>query len=316
MRSPLAYRPRPRPLQLSSPSAALTYLGGMAIAAFLFSNPVLLASATVAACLAGLLAGVGAAVRFALKIGLLLALLLVLVNGLVVERGSTVLLRLGDWPLPGRVDVTLEALMAGAVIGLRAMAVMVIAAVYSAAVDPDRVLRALRPWLARSAMTAGLASRLLPLSFADAQSLSETARLRGPGAAPVGRGPLARRLLAGSLDRAIDVAATLELRGYALSGHASERFPVRIRRHLRRLVGRRHDRYRPPQRSRFNTRFFLCGTLIAAISVSARLAGIGGFDVYPTVELAFGPAEAAIATGLILSGLAPMRVAQVRGRWR
>ena len=30
---------------------------------------------------------------------------------------------------------------------------------------------------------------------------------------PVGRAPLARRLLAGSLDRAVDVAATLELRG-------------------------------------------------------------------------------------------------------
>ena len=38
----------------------------------------------------------------------------------------------------------------------------------------------------------------------------------GPGAAPVGKASLARRLLAGSLDRAVDVAATLELRGYSL----------------------------------------------------------------------------------------------------
>ena len=47
--------------------------------------------------------------------GLALALLIVVVNALVVNRGETVLARLGDWPLLGQVDVTLEALVAGAV---------------------------------------------------------------------------------------------------------------------------------------------------------------------------------------------------------
>lgn len=292
MRSPLAYKPRSRPLQLASVAASAGYLASLALAAFVFSDPILLAAITAAACLAGVLAGVGAAVRFALKLGFFLALLLVLVNGVVVSRGATVLLRLGEWPLLGPVDVTLEALLAGAVIGLRAVAVMVVASVYSAAVDPDRVLRALRPWLARSAMTAGLASRLLPLALDDARRLGEAARLRGPGAAAVGRGPLARRLLAGSLDRAVDVAATLELRGYALPG------------------GKRHSF--GMTRSRFDRRFFAAAGLIAAGTIAARLAGIGGFDAYPTAELGLDPSVAALALALLVAGLVPMRIAQLR----
>ena len=126
------------------------------------------------------------------------------------------LARLGEWPLFGQVDVTAEAIAAGAVLGLRAAVVMVAFAVYSACVDPDRVLRALRPLAGRSALTATLVSRLVPVAAADAARLRDAAQLRGPGAAPVGRAPLARRLLAGSLDRAVDVAATLELRGYSL----------------------------------------------------------------------------------------------------
>ena len=150
--------------------------------------------------------------------GLGLALLIVVVNALVVDRGETVLARLGDWPILGQVDITLEAIVAGVSIGLRAAVTMVAFCVYSACVDPDRVLRALRPVAARSALTATLVSRLVPVAAADAGRLRDAARLRGPGAAAVGRGPLARRLLAGSLDRAVDVAATLELRGYSLGG--------------------------------------------------------------------------------------------------
>ena len=176
----------------------------------------MLAAAGVAAVLAGLLAGARRAVRAALRMGLALALLIVVVNALVVSRGETVLARLGEWPLLGSVDVTLEAIGAGLVLGLRAAVVMVCFAVYSACVDPDRVLRALRPIAGRSALTATLVSRLVPVTAADAGRLRDAARLRGPGAAAVSRAPLARRLLAGSLDRAVDVAATLELRGYGL----------------------------------------------------------------------------------------------------
>ncbi len=78
------------------------------------------------------------------------------VNGLVYHRGATVLLRGWELPVLGRTDVTLESLVAGAAIGMRVVVVVLAFAVYSACVDPDRVLRALRPVARRSALTAAL----------------------------------------------------------------------------------------------------------------------------------------------------------------
>jgi len=284
MRSPFAYVPRRGPLQSASPGAAVLYLGALATVAFVFSNPLILLATGVAVTCAGLLAGARRAVRAGLRMALALAALIVAVNALIVSRGETVLARLGDWPLLGRVDVTAEALVEGLALGLRAAVVMVAFAVYSACVDPDRVLRALRPVAGRSALTASLVSRLVPVAAADAGRLRDAARLRGPGAAPVGRAPMARRLLAGSLDRAVDVAATLELRGY---GHGG-------------------GRLRPERRgSRHDSRFRLVGAGLLALTLAAVLAGVGGFDAYPTVEIASDPATLAFAGLIALSGLAP-----------
>ena len=291
MRSPLAYTPRPGILQSASPAAAITYLGSFVVAAFLFSNPILLAAAGAGAVLAGLAAGARQAVLAAARLGAGLALLITIVNGLVTDRGETVLARLGEWPLLGRVDVTAEALGAGAVIGLRAAVTMIAFGVYSACVDPDRVLRLLRPLAARSALTATLISRMVPVAAADATRLREAAALRGPAAAPLGRPALARRLLAGSLDRAVDVAATLELRGYGLGNPAPE------------------PRRRP---SRHDRRLYLVGAAVTATAIATAAGGADGFQSYPTLELASGPATLTCAALLVLAGLAPLR--RTKGR--
>ena len=286
MRSPFAYAPRPGPLQSAAPAAAVAYLGSLVVVAFLYSNPLVLAATGAAAVLAGALAGAGAAVRAALRMGLGLAVLIVVVNGIVVSRGETVLLRLGDWPLLGQVDVTAEALAAGAVIALRAAVAMVAFAVYSACVDPDRVLRALRPIAGRSALTATLISRLVPVAAADAGRIRDAGRLRGPAATPLGRGAMARRLLAGSLDRAVDVASTLELRGYGLS---APRAP------------------RARKSSRHDSRFLATGIGTILLAIAAKLAGADGFGAYPAVDVSTGPATIALALLLVLVGLAPLR---------
>jgi energy-coupling factor transport system permease protein len=285
MRSPLAYTPRPGPLQAAAPGAAIAYLGSFVVVAFLFSNPIVLAAATACPAIAGLAAGARRAVVVSLRLGVSLALLIVVVNGLVTDRGDTVLARLGHWPLLGQVNVTAEALAAGASIGLRAIAAMVAAAVYSACVDPDRVLRLLRPLAARSALTATLISRLVPVAARDSARLREAAGLRGPAAAPVGRGAFARRLLAGSLDRSVDVAATLELRGYALAAPP------------------RHE----SQRSRHDRRFWLAAALVVSVALAGRLAGLGDFQSYPQIEIPTGPGTLALAAVVVAAGLAPLR---------
>ncbi|MBS1878731.1 MAG: hypothetical protein JST31_04405 [Actinobacteria bacterium] len=286
MRSPFAYTPRNRPLQAASPGAAVAYLGALLVVVFLYSSPLVLLAAGVAAVLAGLLAGARRAVRVSLRMGLGLALLIVVVNALVVNRGETVLARLGEWPLLGQVDVTLESVVAGAVIGLRALVALVAFAVYSACVDPDRVLRALRPLAGRSALTATLVSRLVPVAAADAARLHDAAALRGPGAAAVGKAALARRLLAGSLDRSVDVAATLELRGYSLEA-------PRARQQRR--------------RSRYDRRFYLVGAAVLLAAIVGKVAGADEFQSYPTIEVGLAAPTLAVAALVAASGLAPLR---------
>jgi energy-coupling factor transport system permease protein len=299
MRSPFAYVPRSGPLQAASPGAAVAYLGALVAVAFLYSSPLVLAAVGIGAALAGWCAGAGAAVRVALRMGLTLALLIVAVNALVVDRGETVLLRLGELPLLGQVNVTAEAVAAGAVIGLRAAVAMVAFAVYSACVDPDRVMRALRPFARRSALTATLISRLVPVAAADASRLREAGRLRGPGAAPVGRAAIARRLLTGSLDRAVDVAATLELRGYSLQPTKPQSSIV----DFSPLGWGKGDN----RRSRYDRRFYLTGAIVLAAAIAGKLLGADSFSAYPTMELDLTPSALIVSAVAIVAGLAPRR---------
>jgi energy-coupling factor transport system permease protein len=284
MRSALAYTPRPGRLQAAAVPAAAVYLGSMALAAFLFSNPIVLAGAGAAVAIAGLAAGVRAALALSLRWGLWLGVVMIVVNVLVTDRGETVLVRGWDVPVLGPVDVTLESIAAGAILAERILVVTMAFAVWSACVDPDRVLRVVRPLARHSALTATLVSRMVPVAAADLARLREAAALRGPGAAPVGRAALARRLIEGSLDRAVDVAATLELRGYGLRGDASRE---------------------PARRSRHDRRFVCVGIAIAGGALAARLAGLGGFDPYPELALDAGPATLAVAVAMPLVAALP-----------
>lgn len=276
MRPALAYAPGCSPLHRASPGASIAFLGSLAAVAFLFSNPLILFSVGVAAALVGIAAGARRAVLASLRLALPLLVLMTAINVIVSHRGETILLRGWQLPVLGNTDVTLESLAAGGAIGLRVLVVILPFAVYSACVDPDRVLRALRPLARQSALTAVLVSRLAPLAAADASRLGEAAALRGPGAEPVGRAALARRLVEGSLDRAIDAAATLELRGHSLPGRTRPR----------------------RERSRDTAPLLAVAALVVAAAVAARLAGAGGFETYPVIELATGPATLALCAAL------------------
>jgi len=264
--------------------AAAVYLGSLTLVAFVFSNPIVLTGAAAAVAVAGLAAGARPALALSLRWGLSLGVMIVAVNALVTDRGATVLVRGFDVPVLGSLDVTLESIAAGAVLAERILVVMMAFGVYSACVDPDRVLRVIRPLARRSALTATLVARMVPVAAGDLARLREAAALRGPGATPIAKAALARRLVEGSLDRAVDVAATLELRGYAIPGRASAE---------------------PGRRSRHDRGFILAGTLIAAGGVAARLAGVGGFDPYPELALDADPATLALAAALPLLAALP-----------
>lgn len=283
MRSALAYSPGRSPLHRASPGAAVAFLAPIVAVAFLSSSPLVLLAAGLAATLAGLAAGARRAIIASLRLALPLFALMIAINGLIYHRGETVLVRGGEVPVIGNLDLTLESLAAGGVVGLRVVVVILAFAVYSACVDPDRVLRALRPLARRSALTATLVVRMVPVAAADAARLREAATLRGPAARPVGSGALLRRLVEGSLDRAVDVAATLELRGHSLDAHP---------------IARR-------ERSPADGLVLLTALAIVAAAATAALAGAGGARTYPRIEVAVDPATLAFCAVLPLLALLP-----------
>lgn len=210
-----AFRPGTSPLHRAHPLVSGAPLAVLSALTLVVESPLVIVSVAVAAWLIGVACGVKPAMVQALRFSLPLALLMIVVNGLVSHGGATVLFRGPGIPIIGG-EITLEAFVAGSVIALRVVAIALLFAIWSACVDPDRVLTALRPVARHSALTATLVSRLVPVAAADFARLREGVELRGPAAAPVGKPELARRVVSGSLDRSVEVAATLELRGHAL----------------------------------------------------------------------------------------------------
>jgi energy-coupling factor transport system permease protein len=275
------YRRRPSPLHAARASVGAAYCAALAIAALVADNPILLAGTLTAVVGAGAAAGVGPELRRAARIGVPLAVLIAVINPLLTRDGLTVLARLGEVPVLGQLDVTLEATVYGAVLGARALILIEIFALYSAAVDPDEVLRLFRRVSYRSALTATLATRMVPVLARDARRLADAQRCR-PGPAPP-RLAIVRAVAAGALDRAVDVAATLELRGYGTG-----RRPPRVRR-----AWSRHD-----------LAFAAAAVAVVAAAIVAA-TGAADFRAYPSLRLGAIADSVALAAGLVAAALVP-----------
>jgi energy-coupling factor transport system permease protein len=200
----------------------------------------------------------------------------------VSREGLTVIIRLGDLPILGHTDVTLEATVYGAILGLRAIALILCGLLYTLAVDPDEVLRLFRRVSFRSALTATLATRMVPILIRDGRRLAEAQRCR-PGPAP-SRLALMRAACTGVLDRALDVAAALEVRGYG--------------------AARRPPAYRAPY-SRHDAAFLASAVAVVALSGVARVDSAAAFTAYPSLRLAAGPPVLLLAAALVIAALLP-----------
>src|SRR5690606_31784207 len=120
--------------------------------------------AAFAVAIAGLTAGAGRALALAARWSAVLGLAVIVVNALVAQRGATIVVRGWELPLLGRLDVSAEALAEGGVLALRIAVVFAAFAVHTASVDPDRILRLVRPLARHSALTASLIARLVPVA--------------------------------------------------------------------------------------------------------------------------------------------------------
>ncbi len=320
------YQPLASPLHATRAGVGALWALALTIAALLLYHPFALATLVLAVLLAGAAAGLGRQLVRSLRTALIVALPIVLVNVLVARDGLTVFARLGDLGPFGQGDLTVEALVYGAVIALKVTALILITTLASLAIDPDALLRICRRLSFRSALTASLALRMLPLLAADATRLAEAQRTRPPrpsvgprvvggnglrvqvggngdwgggdrsgvAASARGRGVIRRlrehaivigAVLAGSLDRAMDVAATLEVRGFA----AAPRAP-RLRQSW----------------SRHDVAFSVSALAILALALLARLGGVASFTAYPLLHAApLGPHLLLLCAALTLVALLP-----------
>jgi energy-coupling factor transport system permease protein len=275
------YRPRPSALHSAHAGPAAGFCTALALVAALYEHPLVLGAAIAASLLAGTAAGVAGELRRALVLSLPLALLIALVNALVYQGGDTVLFRGGEL-LGWRIEITLEALAAGALAGLRVVALIVpLGGLLSACVDPDDLLRLFRRLSYRSALTASLASRLVPVLARDATRMGEAARCRP---VPASRLAVARAALSGALDRAVDVAGALEVRGYARA---------------------RRPRSGARAWSRHDLRVGGAALLIAVAAIAFKVGGTAWVEPYPRLSLAFGGPELMLSALVLASAAIP-----------
>jgi energy-coupling factor transport system permease protein len=278
----MTYQRRSSPLHRARAACACVYCLALALAAVLAGDPIVLGVVVLAVVAAGVGAKVAGSIWRAALFALPLALLIAVVNALVTRNGLTVILRLGDLPVLGHTDVTLEAVAYGGVLGLHAAALILCGALYTAAVDPDQVLRLFRRVSFHSALTATLATRMVPVLVRDSRRLADAQRCR-PGP-PASRLQLMRATTSGVLDRALDVAAALEVRGYG----AAQRPP----------------RHRVPL-SRHDLWFAGAAAGVVALSVSLRATGVAALHAYPVLSESMNGLGIALCVGLLLGAVVP-----------
>jgi energy-coupling factor transport system permease protein len=284
----LLYRRLASPLHATRATVAAAWVCAPIAATLLSESPLVLGALLFGVLGAGAGAGLGRELTRTLRTVLIVAIPIVLVNVLVYHEGLTVFARLGDLGPFGQGDLTVEALVYGATIALKVGLLMLTTTLASLAIDPDELLAVFRRHSFRSALTASLATRMIGVLSADSRRLAEAQRTRPGGGATGARARvrLLSAIVGSSLDRSMDVAATLELRGFAAG-------PRTRGRALRRPVSR-HDRA-----------FAVSAACVFALALLGRLAGAAPFDAYPLVRMPLSPATFALCAALPVAVLLP-----------
>lgn len=284
----ITYRREATPLHAARATVVLAWgalLGGAALAA---GHPLALAAIGVVIGVAAWRVGVGRQVARAALFALPAVLFIALANPLLVRDGLTVIYRLGEVPPLGQVDITLEATVAGIVLAVRSMLIIASAALLAAVVDPDEVVRSLRRVSFRGALTAVLAMRIAPVLARDGRRMALARRSRAaapPTPSTRERVAVVRAVTTGALDRAVDLAATLELRGFATAGRAA-RVP------------------RPWSRHDLGVAASAAG--MAALLVIAVAVGAPRLELYPELSSQGGAAGVVLAVAFAAVALAPL----------
>jgi len=165
---------------------------------------------------------------FFLKLTLFLSLFTVPLNALTAHYGETVLFTLPrsipliGWLIGG--PITLEATAYGFLSGLGLLAVILVFATFNRAVDPYRLLRSVPPVLFQTSVMASIALSFVPQAATALHEIRQAQAIRGHR----WRGlrdllPLFLPLLTTGLERATQMAESMEARGFGMAPRRGER---------------------------------------------------------------------------------------------
>lgn len=200
-----------------SPVPAAALLAGLAAAALLADRTI--SVAIIAAGLFALCLRAPRGRRWPYLVGTLASgLVLFLFSPLVARYGGVVYWEGPEVPVIGQLDVTSEEVSEALFQSLRLIAVGLAFAAYALLLDLDGLLLA-GGRLRRSVLAVALATRLVPTLERDAAGYVEALRGRGLVVEGVrGRARLISPLVAGSLERSLNLAESMEARGFGRPG--------------------------------------------------------------------------------------------------
>ncbi len=201
------------------PAAWCAWLAAAALPALSTRNPLYLSLTLLAAGVTYLALGrrnpAAGSWSVFVRFGALLWLLTVPFTALTAHYGRLVLFRLpASWPVVGG-PVTGEALLYGLTGGLALIALLLIFAAFNLAVDQARLLRMTPGFLYQAGVVTAIAVAFVPQMVASWQAIREAQQARGHRV----RGvrdllPLLLPLLVTALERAMQLAESMEARGF------------------------------------------------------------------------------------------------------
>ncbi len=277
------YSDRGGPLQAARATSVVVWCAAIGLGIALFMNPWVLGALLLAVLVLAVHNRVIWQVAMAVAVSLPISLAIALVNPIVSQQGLTVVFAELWLPLVGSFDITREALIYGLILALRTTTIFALTSLYVACVSPDELLRVLRRYSVRSAVTASLSVRFVPSLARDGSDMA-LARACRPGPAP-SNVTVVRAAFARSLERAGDAALALETRGFALAR------PMRVEPAPRQVVDW----------------LLLASALATTVLVAAgRAQGVAAFSAYPLTEVAGGPPDLALAALLLVAACLPL----------
>ncbi len=282
----LAYEEKDVLLQNIHPLVLMLLLSALLLPALLFSNPIFLTGVFFITILAILVSRSFAKCEFYLTGGLWMAVLLIIVNALVSHNGQTVIWHGPLVPLLGRLDICLEAVCYGAVIGMRLLIILLVFALYNSMMHPDRIMSLFSRVASKSALILSLSTRMLPAVARDLTAAMEVQQMRGVDFHSGGIFERMRKyswllniVLVSSLEGSLMTAEAIQARAYGMGPRSSyRRFMLRPRDHF----------------------CCLASILVIVFTICVKVKGYGDYIFYPRLGALTGNSLELLCFGLII----------------